>query len=277
MNKILVTGANGYIGSGIVKHLVDINEYVIATDLVTDFIDKKCVIKSADLFSIDDPFSYFGKPDIVVHLAWRDGFKHDSSAHIDDLPKHYTFIKRMVESGVSKIVIMGTMHEVGFHEGSINDTTACNPLSLYGIAKNSLRQSVELLVKGTSTTLQWIRGFYIVGNTDRGASVFSKIVQCVNKGNKTFPFTSGINQYDFLDYNEFCEQVACVVLNNDCFGIINCCSGIPRRLSERVEQFINENHYTIKLEYGAFPDRIYDSMAVWGNADKIKRIIGEKK
>ena len=42
-------------------------------------------------------------------------------------------------------------------------------------------------------------------------------------------------------------------------GIINCCTGQPISLAERVEQFIQEHGLKIKLEYGAFPDRPYDS------------------
>ncbi|MFR8844212.1 MAG: hypothetical protein ACLVGL_03665 [Waltera sp.] len=56
-------------------------------------------------------------------------------------------------------------------------------------------------------------------------------------------------------------------------GIINICSGRPEKLSDRVERFIKENDYDIKLEYGAFPDRPYDSKAVWGNSQKIEQIL----
>ena len=44
-------------------------------------------------------------------------------------------------------------------------------------------------------------------------------------------------------------------------------------LADRVEWFINENNYDIKLKYGAFPDRAYDSDAVWGNNEKIQKIL----
>ena len=69
------------------------------------------------------------------------------------MPKHYDFLKKMVDSGVEKLVVLGSMHEVGFHEGSINENTPCKPLSLYGIAKNALRQMTELMVKETKTKI----------------------------------------------------------------------------------------------------------------------------
>ena len=80
---------------------------------------------------------------------------------------------------------------------------------------------------------------------------------------------------EFIDYDEFCYQVARVVNQKEVTGIINCCSGKPMTLAERVERFIKENNFDIKLEYGAFPDRPYDSKAVWGNDSKIKQIMGK--
>ena len=277
MMKILVTGANGFMGHGIIKELSKKGNDIIASDF-TDFLyDYPHVVsKAGNLFEIDTPYEYYGEPDVVLHLAWRDGFKHASENHINDLPKHYEFLKKMVSGGVKKLVVLGSMHEVGFHEGSINENTPCNPLSLYGIAKNSLRQMCQLMVKGTDTKLQWIRGFYIVDNSEKGCSIFSKLIQAANDGKKIFPFTSGINQYDFLDFDEFCKQVAVIALNNSEFGIINACSGKPESLSSRVERFIKDNNLDIKLEYGAFPDRPYDSLAIWGDNSNIKNIMETK-
>ena len=45
--------------------------------------------------------------------------------------------------------------------------------------------------------------------------------------------------------------------------------------AEMVETFIKDNNLNIKLEYGAFPDRPYDSPAIWGNADKIQSIMSK--
>ena len=56
-------------------------------------------------------------------------------------------------------------------------------------------------------------------------------------------------------------------------GIINICSGKPEKLADRVERFIRDNQYDITLKYGAFPDRPYDSKAVWGCSKKIEEIL----
>ena len=273
--KVLVTGANGYIGQGVVKEFLDEGVSVVATDLSVENVDVRAKKLECNLFETENPYEFFERPDILVHLAWRDGFKHESINHINDFPKHYVFIKNMIETGIKHVTVMGSMHEIGFFEGSINENTPTNPQSLYGISKNSLRQSIELLQKDYNFVFQWLRGFYIVGNTEYGCSIFSKITQASKEGKTTFPFTSGENQFDFIDYEFFCKQVVRATLQEKINGIINCCSGRPMRLSERVERFISDNNYDITLEYGAFPDRPYDSKAIWGDDSKIRKIMGE--
>lgn len=271
--KILVTGANGYLGQGIVKQLLNQGQEVVATDFNIENVDNRATKKQCNLFEIEDPYNYFEKPDVLLHLAWRDGFVHYSDAHIIDLPKHYDFIKKLAISDIKTISVMGSMHEIGFFEGCINENTPCNPESFYGIAKNSLREITKLLAKQNNKNFQWLRGYYIVGNSKYGSSIFSKITSAVNDGKTTFPFTMGINQFDFIDYSEFCNQVALTVIQDKINGIINICSGKPEKLADRVERFIKDNNYDIKLEYGAFPDRPYDSKAVWGDNSKIQKII----
>ena len=271
--KVLVTGANGYLGQGIVKALLRRGAEVVAADFKTDHVDERAECKECDLFGVADPFNFFGQPDVLLHLAWRDGFKHDSDAHFEDLPKHYHFIKAFAEAGVKQIAVMGTMHEIGFYEGCIDESTPCHPTNFYGIAKNALRDFTAEICRRHGIAYQWLRGYYIVGNSHFGNSIFSKITAAAEEGKKEFPFTSGKNKYDFLDYEEFADQVAAAATQSKVLGIINICSGKPVSLGERVERFIAENHYDIQLKYGAFPDRPYDSKAVWGDGTKIQAII----
>lgn len=277
--KILVTGANGYLGQGIVKTLLNDNLDIIAADFESSYIDNRANIKCCNIFKVENPFEYFDCPDVILHLAWRNGFIHNADTHLDDLPEHNKFLKKMIDSGCKRVCIMGSMHEIGFYEGSINENTSCEPMTQYGIAKNALRQSIKAYAEEKKVKFMWLRGYYIVSNNIQGSSIFSKIALSEEQGIKEFPFTLGQNQYDYLDYGIFCKQVAAAVQQDKILGIINICNGIPEKLCDRVERFINDNNYAIELKYGAFPDRPYDSKAVWGNNRKISEILdsyGEK-
>lgn len=270
----LVTGANGYIGRYVVKSLLEKGQKVLACDFSYDGVDKRAIQLNCDIFSGDESiYEIVGKPDVCIHMAWKNGFVHNADSHILDLPKHYTFIKNMIEGGLKHIVVMGSMHEVGYWEGPIDENTPCNPLSMYGIAKNTLRQLVLTLAKNNDAICQWIRAYYILGDDLKNNSIFSKLTQAEMDGKETFPFTSGKNKYDFINIEELANQISAVAMQDEIIGIINCCTGEPISLADRVEQYIKDNNYKIKLEYGAFPDRPYDSPGEWGDATKIKQIM----
>lgn len=276
MKKIIVTGANGYLGTGIVTELLNDQNTVIAVDDHIGRIDERAIKVQCDIFNsseLKNCIDKHGIPNILLHLAWKDGFNHSSEAHLKYLDAHYKFVEHCVNMGIKQIAIMGSVHEIGFYEGSVNENTPTNPQSLYGIAKNALRQSAELLCKNENVIFQWIRGFYIVGNSEYGSSLFSKIIQAEKRGETEFPFTNGINQFDFLDYDVFCKYVSLIIQQSKINGIINCCSGVPERISDRAEKFIKGNGLNIKLKYGAFKERPYDSKAIWGDDSKLKGII----
>lgn len=275
--KVLVTGANGYLGKGVVRELLNQGHDVVAASRNIEGIDTRAVIKKCDIFELDDPYLFFEQPEVVIHMAWRDGFIHYSDAHMEDLPKHCAFLAKLAASDMKTIAVLGSMHEVGFYEGSIDENTPCRPESYYGIAKNALRGYTKIICKRAMKNFLWLRGYYIVGNTSAGSSIFSKIVAAEGRGEKKFPFTYGQNQFDFIDYDEFCKQTVAAISQSNICGTINICSGRPEKLADRVERFISDNKFGIKLEYGAFPDRPYDSKAVWGNDLKIQSIIKEKK
>ena len=70
------------------------------------------------------------------------------------------------------------------------------------------------------------------------------------------------------------KQIVAATTQDTVTGIINVCSGNPISLGEKIEEFIAENHFKIKLLYGAYPDRAYDSTGVWGDTQKIRQIMG---
>ena len=250
--RVLVTGAGGYIGRHVTKALCDAGAEVFVADYNTEGIDTRAACVTAEIFSgSENIYQETGCPDVCVHLAWKDGFVHNSDAHMGMLSQHYTFLRNMMAGGLKQLAVMGTMHEVGYWEGAINENTPCSPSSMYGIAKDALRRSSFLLAQQYGVTLQWLRAYYIYGDDARNHSIFAKLTAA----------------------EELARQIAAVALQDEVNGIINCCSGQPMSLGDKVEQFIQKHGFKIKLDYGAFPDRPYDSPAVWGDASKIQKIL----
>lgn len=279
MKKILITGASGYIGKNLVNQLLkEKNCKIIVVDRKDNHYDPKVTVIKRDIFDgFQNVWTELGKPDVCIHLAWQDGFKHNAPSHLENLPKHFRFLTSLIENGLKQLVVMGSMHEVGYICGEINEKTPCNPLTYYGIAKNALRQALTIFCQNhQQVKFQWLRGFYIYGDFSRGCSIFTKIYQLEQAGEKTFPFTSGENKYDFINMDTFVQQIAAVSLQTKITGIINCCSGIAIPLKNKIEAFLQENNFKIRPEYNVFPNRIYDSPEVYGNTEKITKILKQK-
>jgi dTDP-6-deoxy-L-talose 4-dehydrogenase (NAD+) len=254
----------------------------MANDFTNKGVDERAELLDASIFDApEEIYERAGEPDLLIHLAWRDGFIHNSLKHMQDLSSHVRFIECMHASGLKNLAVMGTMHEVGYYEGAIDESTPCSPLSLYGIAKNALRQSTLLTVRDIN--VYWLRAYYIFGDDVLGSSIFSKIAElgATHKGSApaVFPFTTGKNKYDFIHVDDLTKQIVAVSTQSawaskiEVTGIINVCSGKPTSLGEQVEQYIKNNNYNITLEYGAFNERPYDSPCVWGDNTKIRKIM----
>ncbi len=268
--NIIVTGSNGYIGRNAVKALLDAGHQVTAILLDNEephsFLDR-AIIYRADIFSLSDEqlVDLCSQADGLLHLAWRAGFNHRDPSHLENVMKHYQFLtSAYLKGGIKNISIAGTMHEVGYFVGPIDENTPCNPRNPYGIAKNFLRQAMmDFASVNTDLELKWLRFFYIIGDDRFSNSIFTKILIAEDKGDEFFPLNSGEMLYDFIDIEILSKQIVKKIESMES-GIYNCCSGKPKSLRSAVEEFIESHRLNIKPKYNVFPARPYDSMAVWG-------------
>ena len=279
IGRVCITGANGYIGRHVAAYVCTHRE--VEKCILADITEPTEATGSARCMAINlleeagsaDLYDRLGRPDVLIHLAWKDGFNHTAESHLQNVYAHYAFLRNMIDSGVRSVAVMGSMHEVGYHEGAVTADTPCRPLSLYGIGKNTLRQAIMLYAEGKEVSLKWLRAFYITGDDTHNKSIFAKILQMAQEGKTSFPFTDGTSQYDFTDVRTLAEYIAEAAMQSEMSGIINVCSGEPVALKDKVEEFIREHRLSIAPEYGRFPKRKYDSPAIWGDATLIRQII----
>lgn len=80
----------------------------------------------------------------------------------------------------------------------------------------------------------------------------SQITKAEQEGKDKFSFTTGVNQWDFIDYDDLCKQMTAIIRRDEVNGIINACSGRPEKLADRVERFIKENGSRLSLIMASF-------------------------
>ncbi len=67
--KVLVTGANGYLGQGIIKNILDSGHDVTAVDVTTQYIDDRAKKISCDLFKGNKLYEYFNETETLLDGA----------------------------------------------------------------------------------------------------------------------------------------------------------------------------------------------------------------
>jgi dTDP-6-deoxy-L-talose 4-dehydrogenase (NAD+) len=272
--NILITGSNGYIGKNLVNYCLSRGKKVVGLSRNSQV---ECENPNGFFLKMDfsdwdehDHIKY-DQPDSCIHLAWRNGFHHQSTTHYEDLISHLNFIKNIIDLGIKNIAVLGTAHEIGYHNGPVDENTPTRPMNPYGIAKDFLRNAILSYAETKNVKIKWLRVFYIYGDDERNQSVFTKLIHANNQGKLTFDMNSGENLYDFIHIEMLSKQIFMAL--DQVTGVINCCSGKPVALKSMLEHYIKVNNMNIIPEYGKYPERSYDSKAIWGNPDKINQIL----
>lgn len=281
--RVLVTGANGYIGTHLIKELTKQKQYfcVTALDIDNIYLDKDVNFIKLNIFDeieSSDFFKTFKDYDICVHLAWRDGFKHNSISHINDFAGHFNFLNKLYEVGISHFAVAGSFREYGKVNGIADESKIIIPDNFYTLSKMMLKYALDILFKDKENIcFQWFRPFTVYGDDFMNDSIMSKIIKWEKDGKETFPFTDGNEQYDYIHVDELSKQITAIISQRDISGVIDCCSGSPTKLSDKIEDFLKDNNFKIKPEYGIFESRSYDSKVIFGDNTKINKILNDCK
>ena len=280
--RIVLTGASGYIGKNVLRYAYR-NLDVDVIGIVRREVSKNEKIKGCQYIEMDIAESVqngrfgdlFQPDDCLIHLAYRNGFDHYSNTHFRDLSWHYELIEQAVKAGCKNINVMGTVHEIGYFEGAVTNSTECNPITPYGIAKNALRQAALSLSKTEGFSLKWLRGFYIYGDDENSHSIFGKLLRaCRNSVTvPEFNLTTGLNQFDFINVDKLAEMILAASLQTEVTGIINTCSGRPVSLKVAIENYVKANNLRVTLNFGKYPERKAESPCIYGNNQIISKIL----
>ena len=282
MRKILVTGASGFIGNWVVKELLKNNFRVIASSSDPEkarscawFSQVEYIPFNLALFNDEtDYFSFFQRPDIMIHLAWEGLPNYKAAFHYEvNLPRHFSFLQNLVLHGLTSLSVTGTCFEYGMREGELTEHMVPAPANQYAKAKDSLRQQLDDLKYRSPFDFKWIRLFYMYGQGQNPNSLLSQLQKALDEKAATFNMSGGEQIRDYLPVEKVAEYIAKIAIQDKVTGIINCCSGQPVSVKQLVEAYLKEKKVSIQLNLGYYPYTDYEPMAFWGNTGKLKQII----
>lgn len=273
--KIAVTGATGFIGKHVIQYLINAGYKPIAVGrnkkklqiLSNNFNISiiECDIKSPKKDWVLD----FNSMDIVVHLAWDFLNDYNNPVHFEkELPAHYNFLKTLIKNGVKKIIVAGTCFEYGLQNGLLSENSFTNPITAYGIAKDSLRRYLSILQKKEAFSFTWLRYFYLYGAGQNKTSLFSQLDFAIEQGELIFNMSGGEQIRDYLSVEKVAKITALLTIDKKSNGIYNICSGKPVSIKTLVEKRKMQLKSNIKLNLGYYPYPEYEPMAFWGDNKK---------
>ena len=282
--RILVTGASGGLGTLVINKLLERGIEVVATSR-NETKAKQCdFYKNVNFIPFDinsknnsDLYSYFKKPEALIHLAWEKLDEYKNEAHTTSvLENHKQFLSNLIENGLKDLTVVGTCYEYGLQEGILKEEMVSKPVLPYPQGKNLLREFLEKKQNTVPFNLKWPRVFYVFGEVKGRKNLYTHLMSAINRKEESFNMSGGEQIRDFLSPDEIAERIVKIALQNKVTGIINCCSGKPVKLKDFVSDFLNKNAYKLKLNLGVYPYADYEPMETWGDTAKLDAVLNTK-
>lgn len=269
--KVAVTGARGFVGRHVLAELERRDIEVVASARPGSArrdgpSGARVRWIEADIHEAgQDCFDTFGRPDVMIHLAWGGLPNYRSLHHFEsELPAHYAFLARMVRAGLPALVCTGTCFEYGLQSGPLTAATETRPGNAYGLAKDTLRKQLQQLQATHPFALSWARLFYLYGEGQPESSLLPMLRRAVAAGDAKFSMSGGEQLRDYLPVGDVARCLVDLALNPRDRGPLNVCSGRPMSVRRLVERWIAENGWSIALDLGKLPYPDYEPLAFWG-------------
>ncbi|NDY58143.1 NAD-dependent epimerase/dehydratase family protein [Desulfovibrio sulfodismutans] len=284
MQRILVTGAGGFVGRHVLAALAGQGVRIMAAvrDPKAFALAHPGACDADCLFRLDlardqpDPatlFTALGRPDVLIHLAWGGLPDYRNLAHFEtEAPRHYAFVKAMVQGGLSRVAAVGTCLEYGLQSGPLAETLPARPVTPYGLGKDILRRQLAALSRVTPFSFLWCRLFYMYGPGQARGSLFPLLAAAAARGDEAFPMSGGEQLRDYLPVETVADLLVRATLSPAAEGIVNVCSGRPVSVRTLVERWMAENGWRLHLTLGRYPYPDYEPLAFWGDASRLSAL-----
>lgn len=263
MKKVIVTGANGFIGAELVKELTDHGIRVVAVvrsrnsniskikglpNLTIVFCDMDDIHNLPNL--VDDR-----DIDTCFHLAWAGSFG-DERGYYEMQMRNVRYAIQMVEAasqmGIKRFVGAGTLAEKDILNYHGKDGATPNAVSFYGIAK----LTAHYMTKTECTRRRIEHVWCYISNTYAAGSTTNNFVMMASRlmlsGQRT-SFTSGEQIYDFMYVTDTVRAMRYAAEKGRTNTAYYLGSNDPRPLKEYIKKIRDAINPNIELHLGDIP------------------------
>lgn len=262
--KVIITGANGFIGSNLVKKFFN-----LGYDVISIVKDKTENIKNIESYS-EIVYSNFSNMEqlfidlkkiicneecLFYHLAWigvNGLLKSNYDSQLQNIKIALDCAMLSKKLNCKRYLIAGTVAE-----NACDSFANLNELSsglMYSVSKKSTRLFIDILCKNIKLPFVWMQFSNIFGPTNKTGNLISYTLMQLNS-NKKAEFGPGLQPYDFIYIDDLIEAIyrlgvtKTLRLNYYFIG-----SGKPRLLKEYLIDIGIKMNKLDLITFGARPD-----------------------
>lgn len=285
MNRVLITGITGFLGSHIAENL-------IASDITVIGLKRKdsntwrCKGFEDSVHWVDiDEHGLHEKLlseidfDTVIHGAWI-GVESDLRDNWIEQSKNISFLLSLLElskkARVSKFIFLGSQAEYGNFNGKVNEEYPANALNAYASVKLASLEIVKTFCITNNINWIWLRLFSFFGEKENSNWLIPSLIRSMKAENQK-DFTKGEQKYAYLYVKDFATIMNNVVTKSIQSGIYNVSSSETKSIKSLIEEIRDYVNPNFVLNFGILPYRNNQAMHMEGDTEKLFSQIGRIK
>lgn len=258
MKRVVVTGANGFIGRSLIRRLIEKRVEVIAVDLSFDessFPESPFVTKV--ITSIDEhltekiPLSIY---DAFYHFAWRGVNGPDKTSpqiQLENIQMAFHCAEACHQLGCAKFLAAGTVAENAVL--SLPFLTQTNAGMMYGMAKHSCHVMLETYCKNIGLPFVWMQFSNIYGPGNLTGNLISYTLTALCR-NQEATFGPALQPYDFIYVDDLLEAIIRIGAKKTSHSTYFIGSGTPHILREYLVRVGELTSCPEKIRFNVRPD-----------------------
>lgn len=283
---VLVTGANGFVGSHVVRQLLasDVNVLALVRPgsslarlqgqekRLEKRLEERLQIVRSDLADAGELQSQLKalKPDACIHLAWYavPGKYLDAPENLDSLRDSLALVEALGVSGCRHMVGVGTCFEYEIGSAMLREDSSTGPRTLYAAAKLAFSIVAARRLAQLGIGMAWARLFYMYGPYEDERRLVPAAIRALSAG-REFPTTTGEQVRDYMHVEDVASGI-CALSRSSLTGTFNVCSGQPVTVASIVGTVGELLGRPDLIRFGAIPNGEFDPMFVGGDNGRLR-------
>ena len=239
MQKVIITGASGFIGTSLVNELLKRKYKIVAIDskFSEEFLNHPSIIcvdaTEKNVFDLKNEIPE-DTYDCFFHLAWAatsGPARADYNVQLDNVKMTCDYIKLCSEIGCKRVVYASSINEMETYEYLQSDDIEPAGGYIYGTGKLAAHLMGETVAKlnGVEFIPVIITNIYGVGERST-RMIYTSLVKLIN--GERASFTEGYQTYDFIYITDAINSIVEVAEKGKAFNRYYIGSGEPKPLRE---------------------------------------------